>query len=146
MSLYREARSARRRLWIAASAPWSRSLPSPASSSRTTGGTPSEAEKLESLQRDVEPALAALELIPIHYESPNATTHAAAADQLGVAREDDCVGRRTSSRRSIRPGRDRVLADLAALELLVRTTGQTDRVERLASRTTSDLRALVRLD
>jgi len=39
-----------------------------------------------------------------------------------------------------------VLADLAALQLLVRTTGQTDRVERLASRTTSDLRAVVRLD
>ena len=36
---------------------------------------------------DVEPALAALELVPIHYESPNSTTHAAAADQLDVARE-----------------------------------------------------------
>ena len=43
-------------------------------------------------------------------------------------------------------GTNRVLSDLAGLELLVRTTGQTDRVERLATKTTADLRAVVRLD
>ena len=51
----------------------------------TSGGAQSQEEQLESLQDDVQPALAALELIPIHYESPNRTTHAAAADQLEVA-------------------------------------------------------------
>ena len=42
---------------------------------------------LESLQDDVKPALAALELVPIHYESTDPTTHAAAEDQLEVADE-----------------------------------------------------------
>ena len=122
-----------------------RSLPSSLSSWRLTGGTQSEAEKLESLQQDVEPALAALELVPIHYESPNPTTHAAAADQLDVARET--IASLEDELEARDPARTRrVLADLAALELLVRTTGQTDRVEQLASKTTADLRALVRLD
>ncbi len=145
MSLYREARSGRRRLWIAAAVVVVAIAAVVALVLALTGGTPSEAEKLESLQQDVEPALAALELIPIHYESPNPTTHAAAADQLDVAREtitslEDELEARDPARTR------RVLADLAALELLVRTTGQTDRVEQLASKTTTDLRALVRLD
>ena len=145
MSLYREARSGRRRLWIAAAVAVVAIAAVVALVLALTGGTPSEAEKLESLQQDVEPALAALELVPIHYESPNPTTHAAAADQLDVAREtitslEDELEARDPARTR------RVLADLAALELLVRTTGQTDRVEQLASKTTADLRALVRLD
>jgi hypothetical protein len=145
MSLYREARSGRRRLWIAAAIAVVAVAAVVALVLTLTGGTPSEAEKLESLQRDVEPALAALELVPIHYESPNSTTHAAAADQLDVAREtiasleDELEARDPAQTR-------RVLADLAALELLVRTTGQTDRIEQLASKTSTDLRALVRLD
>ena len=145
MSLYREARSTHRRLWIAASAALVVLAVVTGVVFATAGGTPSEAEKLESLQRDVEPALAALELIPIHYESPNATTHAAAADQLGVARKT--IASVTDELEALdQAGTRRVLTDLAALELLVRTTGQTGRVESLASRTTSDLRALVRLD
>ena len=85
MSLYREARSGRRRLWIGASIAVVVLAAAAGVVLATTGGTQSDAEKLESLQRDVEPALAALELIPIHYASPNPTTHAAAADQLDVA-------------------------------------------------------------
>ena len=111
----------------------------------TTGGTPSQADQLASLQQDVQPALAALELVPLHYGSPNPTTHAAAADQLDVAR--DTIASVEGELETIDPaGTRRVLSDLAALGLLVRTTGQTDRVERAASETAADLRVLVRLD
>ena len=145
MSLYREARSGRRRLWIAAGVAAVALVVVGALVLVTRGGTPSQAEKLESLQRDVEPALAALELIPIHYESPNPTTHAAAADQLEVALET--ISSVHDELEALDPaGTRRVLSDLAALELLVLTTGQTARVERAASETTADLRALVRLD
>jgi len=145
VSLYREARSGRRRLWIAASAAAVAVAAVAALILATTGGTPSQAEKLESLQGDVQPALEALELIPIHYGSPNPTTHAAAADQLDVARKT--IASVESELEMLDPaGTNRVLSDLAGLELLVRTTGQTDRVERLATKTTADLRAVVRLD
>ena len=96
----------------------------------TSGGEPSQEEQLESLQDDVQPALAALELIPIHYESPNPTTHAAAADQLEVARET--IASVEDELRALDPARTRrVLADLAELELLVRTTDR-DRSRRAA--------------
>ena len=145
MSLYREAPSGRRRLWIAASVAVVAAAAVAGLVVATTGGTQSQAEKLESLQHDVQPALAALELIPIHYGSPNATTHAAAADQLQVARKT--IASVESELETLDPaGTSRVLSDLAGLELLVRTTGQTGRVERLATKTTADLRALVRLD
>ena len=108
-------------------------------------GTQSQEEQLESLQDDVQPALAALELIPIHYESPNRTTHAAAADQLEVARE--AIASVEDELRALDPARTRrLLSDLAELELLVRTTKQTDRVQQLTRETSSILRELVRLD
>jgi hypothetical protein len=145
VSLYREARSGRRRLWIGVSFAVVALAAVAGVVLATTGGTQSDAEKLESLQRDVEPALAALELIPIHYDSPNPTTHAAAADQLEVARET--ISSVEHELQTLDPaGTSRVLSDLDDLELLVRTTGQTVRVERAASMTTADLRALVRLD
>jgi hypothetical protein len=145
VSLYREARSERRRLWIAASAAVLALAVAAGVVLATSGGAPSQEEKLESLQDDVQPALEALELIPIHYESPNRTTHAAAADQLEVARK--AVASVEAELRTLDPvGTSRVLADLAALRLLVRTTGRTDVIERVTSETASDLRALVRLD
>ena len=144
MSLYREARSSRRRLWIAAGAAVL-ALTAAGLILAATGGSPSEEEKLASLQDAIQPALAALELIPIHYESANATTHAAAADQLEVARE--AIASNESELRALDPARTRrVLAKLAELRLLVRTTGRTALVERVAAETTADLRALVRLD
>ena len=110
-----------------------------------TGGSPSEEEQLGSLQDEVQPALAALELIPIHYESSNATTHAAAADQLEVARE--AIASNEDELSALDPALTRrVLAKLAELGPLVRTTGRTALVERVAAETTADLRALVRLD
>jgi predicted PurR-regulated permease PerM len=145
MSLYREARSGRRRLWIAAAVAVVAVVAVAVFVLAIAGGTQSQAEQIRSLQRDVQPALAALELIPIHYESTNPTTHAAAADQLDVARE--AISSVEADLKALDPGgTSRVLSDLADLGLLVQTTGRTDLVTRVASETTADLRALVRLD
>lgn len=145
MSLYREARSGRRRLWLAAGAVVVLLAAVAGVGLATSGGEQSPEEQLESLQDDVQPALAALELIPIHYESPNRTTHAAAADQLDVARET--IASVEDELRALDPARTRrLLSDLAELELLVRTTMRTDRVKQLTGETTSNLRELVRLD
>ena len=145
MSLYREARSGRRRLWLAAGASVLVLAVAAGVVLATTGGSQSQEEQLEALQDDVQPALAALELIPIHYESPNRTTHAAAAEQLEVARET--IESVEDELHALDPARTRrLLAELAQLEPLVRTTGRTDRVEQLATETTSNLRELVRLD
>lgn len=145
MSLYREARSGRRRLWLAAGAAVLVAAAVTGVVLATTGGSQSQEEQLESLQDEVEPALAALELIPIHYESPNPTTHAAAADQLEVARE--AIASVEDDLRALDPARTRqLLSDLGELELLVRTTNRTDRVRQLTRQTTSNLRELVRLN
>lgn len=145
MSLYREARSGRRRLWLAAGAFVLVLAAVVGVILVTSGGAQSQEEQLESLQDDVQPALAALELIPIHYESPNRTTHAAAADQLDVARET--IASVEDELRALDPARTRrLLSELAELELLVRTTKRTVRVRQLTRETTSNLRELVRLD
>ena len=145
MSLYREARSGRRRLWLAAGAIVLVLGAAAGVVLATSGGAQSQEEQLESLQDDVQPALAALELIPIHYESPNPTTHAAAADQLEVARES--IAAVEDELRALDPARTRrLLSDLAELEHLIRTTNRTDRVQQLTRETTSNLRKLVRLD
>ena len=145
MSLYREARSGRRRLWIAASVAVVAVAAVAGLVLATTGGTQSQAEKLESLQQDVEPALAALELIPIHYGSPNPTTHAAAADQLDVARKTIASVERELE--TLDSGRDEPGALRSRRPRAPRPDdGQTDRVESFATKTTADLRAVVRLD
>jgi len=109
------------------------------------GGEPSQAEKLESLQADVRPALAALELVPIHYESTNPTTHAAAADQLAVAQTT--VDDHADQLRALdAAGTAALLADLDELDGLVRTTGRTEEVEQATRATAERLRRLARLD
>ena len=144
MSLYREARSGRRRLWLAAGAVVVL-VAVAAGLLLARGGEPSPAEQRESLQEDVQPALAALELVPIHYDSTNPTTHAAAADQLAVAREtvadaeDDLRALDAAATRTL-------LADLAALAALVRTTGRAADVERATRSASAELRRLVGLD
>ena len=145
MSLYREARTGRRRrLWLAAGATLAVAAIVVAVVV-VQGGEPSAAESLESLQEDVRPALAALELVPIHYESTNATTHAAAADQLAVASET--VDAHADDLRALdRAGTAQLLASLAALDTLVRTTGRTADVERATRSAAAELRQLVRLD
>jgi hypothetical protein len=144
MSLYREARTGRRRLWLALGAVAVVAV-AIVGVVVATGGEPSPEEQLRSLQEDVQPALAALELVPIHYESPNPTTHAAAADQLEVARET------VAARREELQARDpaataALVADLDALATLVRTTGRVQEVEQAARETSDELRGLVGLD
>ena len=144
MSLYREARTRRRRLWIAAGAVvLGAVILTVVLVARSS--EPSAAEILASLQDDVQPALAALELVPIHYESTNATTHAAAADQLAVARET--VDANVDELRALdRAGTDRLQEELRALDALVRTTGRTTEVEQATAEAAAQLRQVVRLD
>ena len=144
MSLYREARSGHRRRWLAGGAAVLVVL-AVTGFFLAKGGEPSQAEQLESLQEDVQPALAALELVPIHYESTNPTTHAAAADQLGVA--DETVASLEDELRALDPAATtQILADLAGLRVLVRTTGRAREIERDTAAAAERLRELVRLD
>ena len=143
MSLYREARSGRRRLWLAAGA--ALAVLAIVLGLVAAGGEPSPAEKLASLRDDIHPALAALELVPIHYESANPTTHAAAADQLAVARET--VEANADELRALDPdGIDTLLDDLERLDGLVRTTGRTADVQHATREAATNLRQLVQLD
>ena len=143
MSLYREARSGRRRLLLVAGVAVV-GIAAIAIALLALGGEQSDADRLASLQDDVQPALAALELIPIHYESPNPRTHAAASDQLGVAKdtvagvEDDLL-ERDAARTGI------LLQALDELERLLETTGLVGAVERLTAKASAELRALVGL-
>jgi len=144
MSLYREARTGRRRLWIAAGAVLA-GVVIVVVVLVAQGSEPTAAESLASLQDDVRPALAALELVPIHYESTNATTHAAAADQLEVARET--VEANLDDLRALdRAGTDRLQEELTVLDALVRTTGRNAEVERATAEAAAQLRQVVRLD
>ena len=144
MSLYREARTGRRRLWIAGGVVLAGAVILVVFLV-ARGSEPSAAESLASLQDDVRPALAALELVPIHYESTNATTHAAAADQLGVAHET--VEANVDELRALdRAGTDRLLEELTVLDALVRTNGRNAEVERATAEAAAQLRQLVRLD
>jgi hypothetical protein len=144
MSLYREARTGRRRLWIAAAAAVA-GVVILVVVLVARGSEPSAAESLASLQDDVRPALAALELVPIHYESANATTHAAAAAQLEVARET--VEANLDELRALdRAGTDRLQEELTVLDALVRTTGRNAEVERATAEAAAQLRQLMRLD
>jgi len=144
MSLYREARTGRRRLWIAAGAVAAGAV-IVVVFLVARGSEPTAAESLASLQDDVRPALAALELVPIHYESTNATTHAAAADQLAVARET--IEANVDELRALdRAETDRLQEELTVLDALVRTTGRNAEVERATAEAAAQLRQLVRLD
>jgi hypothetical protein len=144
VSLYREAESGRRRLWLGAGAALL-VVAVIAGVALTRGGEPSPEEQLASLQDDVQPALAALELIPLHYESTNATTHAAAASQLAVARET--VAGVESDLRELDPtATEQLVEELDALDELVRTTGRADEVDRASREAVADLRRLARLD
>ena len=143
MSLYREARSGRRRLLLVAGAAVV-GVAAIALALVALGGEQSEADRLASLQDDVQPALAALELIPIHYESPNPRTHAAASEQLAVARDTvEGVEEELLARDAARTGA--LLQKLDELDQLLGTTGEVAAVERLTTETAADLRALVGL-
>jgi hypothetical protein len=144
VSLYREARTGRRRLWLGVGAALV-VVAAVAGIVLLRNDEPSAAERLESLQEGVQPALAALELVPIHYESPTPATHAAAAAQLAVARKT--IDDHAEDLRALDPrATGDLVADLEQLDALVRTTGRTTEVERAARLAAEKLRRLVKLD
>ena len=144
MSLYREAGAGRRRRRLVLAAGAAVLAVVAVALAFTLGGEPSAEERLRDTQADVQPALAALELIPIHYESPVASTHAAASEQLEVARGaiEDAEG---ELRALDAKATGSLLADLDALSELVRTTGRDAAVERAAAAAALELRRLVGL-
>lgn len=144
MSLYREARSGRRRLWLAAAGA-AGLVAVAAGVVLARGGEPSEAERLESLQDDVRPALDALELVAITYRSPEAPMRAGAASQLEVARTT--VTDNLERLRALDPAATTDLVeDLDALSTLLRTSAPLAEVERAAGEASGRLRSVVGLD
>ena len=96
------------------------------------------------LQDDVRPAIAALELVPLHYESTNATTKRAAGDQLDVA--DQVLAKHEAELRALDPERAAaVMGDLQRLDGLVQRSAPVSAVSRLATRTKTALAEAVRL-
>lgn len=145
MSLYREARSGRRRLWLGASAALAVAALVAGVAVVLSGGERSPAQQLQSLQEDLRPALDALELTAITYRSPNPTQRAAAAEQLGIARSRIEV-REAELRALDVVGTRSLLADLDALATLVRASASPDEVERATRAASARLRAVLRLD
>ncbi|MGH3070981.1 MAG: hypothetical protein ACRDNB_01765 [Gaiellaceae bacterium] len=144
MSLYREAGSGRRRWTIALGIGVVVAAVLVAVLALSGGGEQSPAEREAELQEDVRPALAALELVPIHYESSNETTHAAAADQLAVAQETVSEVQAELRLRDA-TGTSELLQRLDDLAELVRTTGRTEEVTRESAAAAAELRSLVGL-
>lgn len=144
MSLYREAGAGRRRRRLGVAAAAAVLALTGVGISLLATGDPSTADRSRELQSSAEPALQALELIPIHYASADPVTHRAAADQLAVAREavagiePELRSRDAASTRAL-------LAELDRLRSLMGTTGRTGEVERAAAAAASRLRALVGL-
>lgn len=144
MSLYREAKSGRGRLWMAVGAAVL-VVVLVAGVVLAQDGEPTPGERLEKLQEDVQPALAALELVPLNYRSQDATTRAAAAEQLEVARET-VADVEPELGKLDRAATTRLLSGLAELERLMSTPGRGAAVERTAATANAELRRLVGLD
>lgn len=144
MSLYREARSGRRRLWIGLGGV-AALVGAVGAILLAPGREPSPTEQLESLQEDVQPALAALELVPLNYRSPDPAARAAAATQLAVARETVASAEREL--RALDAGATaRVVSALAELRRLMAAPGRAAAVERTAVEASALLRRIARLD
>jgi hypothetical protein len=144
MSLYREARSPSGR-WIAAVvAALVVGVGIGAALGVALAPEPSLADEVGDVQEDVRPALDALELVPIHYDSSQAVTRRAAGDQLARARDtfDDAV----PELRLLDPaGTAAVQRDLGELEGLLRAGGDSADVEQVARRAALRLRTVARL-
>ncbi len=144
MSLYREAGAGKRRRRLLLAATAAVVAVAAVVAILVVGGDPSSADREQQLQQRAGPALQALELVPLHYESTNQVTHAAAADQLAVARET-VDGLEADLRAHDDAGTAALLAELDRLRALVRPTGRDAEVERAATQAAADLRALVGL-
>ena len=105
---------------------------------------PSLADGVEHVQDDVRPALDALELVPIHYESSSPVTRQAAREQL--ARAQDAFDGAEDDLRLLDPaGTANVGRELDDLDRALVSGAAAAEVERDATQTAADLRAVARL-
>jgi hypothetical protein len=144
MSLYREARSRPGRRIAALVAAATVGLLAGLAIGWALRPEPSLADGIEQVQDDVRPALDALELVPIHYESSSPVTRRAARDQL--ARAEDAFDDAEPDLGLLDPaGTATVARELAALERALASRVSAAQVERDATRTAADLRRVARL-
>jgi hypothetical protein len=145
MSLYREARSRTGRTLAVLTVAFAAGGIVGALLVVTLRPEPTLADRVTQLQEDVRPALDALELVPIHYDSENATTRRAAAEQLAAARRD--VEDADDDLRVLDPaGAARVDRALDELATLVADGAPPQRVEAAVARAERLLRQTARLD
>ena len=106
---------------------------------------PTLADRIEDVQADVRPALDALELVPIHYDSENEVTRRAASDQLAAAREElDAV---RDDLRALDPtGAAAVAASLARLQRLLEQGAPPGQVDEAVQQVQRQVRETARLD
>jgi hypothetical protein len=106
---------------------------------------PTLADRIQDVQDDVRPALDALELVPIHYDSDNAVTRRAASDQLAAARDDlDAVG---DDLAALDPqGAAQVTASLDELEGMLEQGAPPARVDAAVRAVERQVRETARLD
>jgi len=102
MSLYREAGSRRGRAVAALAVALVVGLAIGFAAAWALKPEPTLADRVGDLQDQVRPALDALELVPIHYESSNPVTRRAAQEQLAAARDDVLAAR--SGLDALQPG------------------------------------------
>jgi hypothetical protein len=145
MSLYREARSRTGRTLAVLTVAFAAGGIVGALLVVTLRPEPTLADRVTQLQEDVRPALDALELVPIHYDSENATTRRAAAEQLAAARRD--VEDAADDLRVLDPaGAARVDRALDELATLVADGAPPRQVEAAVARAERLLRQTARLD
>ena len=106
---------------------------------------PTLADRIEDVQEDVRPALDALELVPIHYDSENEVTRRAASDQLAAAREElDAV---RDDLEALDPsGAAAVATALAGLQRLLEQGADPERVDEAVQQVEREVRQTARLD
>lgn len=106
---------------------------------------PTVADRVSELQDDVRPALDAIELVPIHYESTNAVTRRAAGDQLAAARDDLLAV--SDDLDALQPGAAaRIEGSLAELDRLLQENGPAARVAVVVEDVEREVRQAARLD
>jgi hypothetical protein len=106
---------------------------------------PTLADRIEDVQEDVRPALDALELVPIHYDSENEVTRQAASDQLAAAREElDAV---RDDLEALDPsGAVAVATSLALLQRLLEQGAASQQVDQAVQQVEREVRETARLD
>ena len=145
MSLYREAGSRRGRAVAALAVAVIVGLLVGFAAAWALKPEPTLADRVEDVQDEVRPALDALELVPIHYESTNPVTRNAAREQLAAAR-DDVLGAR-SGLDALQPGAaDRLERAFDDLERQLEQDAPVPEVESAVAALERQVRESARLD